>query len=93
MPIFDCPEQNQTSPIITFLNISSDEPLIVNTYGPPALGVVIFVIQFPCLSAFIAKFLYQDAFIEITSLGFDQPQIETFVSLVKPYYQKRKKDK
>src|ERR1700744_3452358 len=40
--ILDCPEQNHTSPIITFLRINFSPSLNQISYGPPAVGVATF---------------------------------------------------
>lgn len=74
--IFDCPEQIQTSPTITFSNLISDPDEIVTVYGPPASGVDNEAIHVPELEAFtFISSWFQLAFIDTSTPGYAQPQI------------------
>ena len=55
--IFDCPEQNQTSPIKIFCNVRSSPSENVILYGPPATGVWRESFHSPFASTFVWIFL------------------------------------
>ena len=80
MPMFDWPEQSQTSPERTSLSSIVLLPLMVIVNGPPALGVFSFSFQSPSAVAVAAACSPQDAATEIFSPGFAQPQNVAVVS-------------
>jgi len=80
MPMFDCPEQSQTSPERTFLSSRVFCPLTVMVNGPPAAGVRSFRLQVPSPAAVVDAVAPHDAVTAIFSPGCAQPQNAAAVS-------------
>src|SRR5450755_2256199 len=78
--MFDCPEQNHTSPINMSLSTILFLPIISMLYGPPAFMGVSCNIHLPLSSVFV---LYDLLFhFTVTFSPFDaHPQIFIFISL------------